>query len=191
MGGGNIASFRLNDCDRKLSENFLNAFLGLLHALRGDPVMHSHRRMIIPDEVTGASIATHKGEVAGRFSTFYRYTLPIIVCMHDSFSWYYIYYVQHHILFREPVIGSCAKPAESIKELRHGNREPFRLAGCRINPKNTVDLKKQAFTTPELRANTTTKDILGLLQIFLHIPFKRSMGLAESLFGKCRNGSSA
>jgi hypothetical protein len=65
------------------------------------------------------------------------------------------------------------------------------MAGHRINPKNTVDLKKQAFTAPELRSNPTTKDILALLQIFLHIPFKRSMGLAESIFGKCRTGSPA
>ena len=35
----------------------------------------------------------------------------------------------------------------------------------------------------------TTKDILALLQILFHIPSNRSMGLAELLFGICRNGS--
>ncbi len=154
-------------------------------------LMYSHRRMIIPAEVTGVSIATHKGEVGGRCSIFSLYATYYIVCMHDLFFMVLYILCTQHILLREPVIGSCANQAGPIKELRAGNREPFRLAGYRINPKNTVDLKKRAFTTPELRANTTTKDILGLLQIFLHIPFKRSMGLAESIFGKCRNGSSA
>ncbi|MGA8777031.1 hypothetical protein, partial [Methanoregula sp.] len=61
--------------------------------------------------------------------------------------------------------------------------------GYREISKNTVKLGKREFSAPEQGINPTTKDILALLQIFLHIPFKRSMGLAESLFGKCRNGS--
>jgi hypothetical protein len=59
------------------------------------------------------------------------------------------------------------------------------------NPENVVKSGKGEFPVPERGVNPTTKDILALLQIFLHIPFKRSMGLAESLFGKCRNGSPA
>ncbi|MFZ0674684.1 hypothetical protein, partial [Methanoregula sp.] len=63
------------------------------------------------------------------------------------------------------------------------------LREYRNKSKKGVKLKKRLFSYPEQGINPTTKDILALLQIFLHIPFKRSMGLAESLFGKCRNGS--
>jgi hypothetical protein len=108
-------------------------------------------------------------------------------------AFFIVYYIlcTQRILRREPITGSCAKPVESIKEARAGNRELPWLSGYRITSQNTADLKKRPFKAPESRTNTTTKDILALLQIFLHIPFKRSMGLAESLFGKCRNGSPA
>ena len=58
-------------------------------------------------------------------------------------------------------------------------------------PKNAGNSEIGAKYALKSRINSTTKDILALLQIFLHIPFKRSMGLVESLFGKCRNGSPA
>ena len=96
-----------------------------------------------------------------------------------------------HIVLTEPISGSCANPAEPIKKPDTADRQPLLLMGYRKNSKNAVKLGKREFPAPEREANPTTKDILALLQIFLHIPFERSMGLAESLFGKCRNGSPA
>src|SRR5208283_2013288 len=96
-----------------------------------------------------------------------------------------------HTILTEQISGSCANPAEPIKKPDTADRQPLLLVGYRKNSKNAVKLGNRDFPAPEQEANPTTKDILALLQIFLHIPFERSMGLAESLFGKCRNGSPA
>jgi len=118
-----------------------------------------------------------------------RYTMFIVRLCAQFFMKYLLCIYRTYL--REHFTGSCANPAEPIKESCAGNQESPVCDHQRINSQNTADFKKQEFAAPKTGVNTTTKDILALLQIFLHIPFKRSMGLVESLFGKCRNGSPA
>jgi hypothetical protein len=113
------------------------------------------------------------------------------VYLRKHFSWYTHYYVQEHTFWRNQISGTCANPAESIKKSCARICDPSDLKKCRITAQIMGDSGTGAESTFKARTNSTTKDILALLQIFLHIPFKRSMGLVESLFGKCRNGSPA